>query len=69
MTKKQINYEEAIAELEVIIADVEEGKSGIDKLTEQVKRASELIEFCRNKLYKTEKDIDKILDKLDQEED
>ena len=59
-----MTYEEAYKELESIISDIEEGEIGVDVLSEKVKRAAELIAFCKQKLATTESDVQKILDDL-----
>jgi len=61
---KQLTYEEAYKELENIISDIEDGEIGVDVLSEKVKRAAELIAFCKQKLSTTESDVQKILDDL-----
>jgi exodeoxyribonuclease VII small subunit len=60
----KLTYEEAYKELESIISDIEEGEIGVDVLSEKVKRAAELIAFCKQKLATTESDVQKILDDL-----
>ena len=56
-----MKYEQAIAELERIVKQMEEGQSDIDTLSEQLKRAKELIGLCKEKLTKTDEEIKKIL--------
>ena len=63
---KQLTYIEAFEELQQIVNDIEEGETGRDKLSEKVKRASELIKIFKNKLSSTEKDVNKILDELEE---
>ncbi len=62
MQKK--TYTEAKKELEAIVAAIESGELDVDALTEKVKRASELIAFCKEKLTKTDKELQKILDDI-----
>ena len=59
--KKNTTYESAQAELEQILQDLKAEKTGIDELAEKVKRAQELIEFCRSRLRMTEEEIRKLL--------
>lgn len=59
-----ISYVEALAELQQIVQEIEEGSIDIDQLSEKVKRAAELIGICQNKLYQTELDVQKILNDL-----
>ena len=61
---KTINYTEAIIELETIVSDLENATIGVDELSEKVKRAAELIKFCRSKLTSTEKEVSSILQNL-----
>jgi len=56
-----MTYEEAIRQLDDIVRQIETGEMGIDQLTAQLKRAQELITFCRDVLYKTDEEVQKIL--------
>lgn len=62
--EKKITYSEAMKELELIVGEIEEGEITIDTLSEKVKRASELIRICKEKLTATEEDVSKILEDL-----
>ena len=57
----KINYEAAVAELESIVRKMENDQLDIDSLTEQLKRAQELIKRCKDKLSKTDEEIKQIL--------
>lgn len=61
----KINYTTAKKELEEIVASIESGELDVDALTDKVKRASDLISFCKDKLSKTDKELQKILEELD----
>lgn len=61
-------YTEAFAELQEIVAEIEQGEISIDELSEKVKRASILIAVCKAKLTATEADVSAILDTLKQAE-
>jgi exodeoxyribonuclease VII small subunit len=63
------SYSLAFEELQRIVSEMERGDIGIDELAVNVKRASELIQFCRNKLKTTELDVAKILKQLEEEGD
>ena len=63
------SYSLAFEELQRIILEMERGDVGIDELAVNVKRASELIQFCRNKLKTTELDVAEILKQLETEGD
>lgn len=62
MTKEKISYSEAIAEIESILQKIEDGNLNVDELTEKVNRVSDLLKICRDRLYLTEKQVNKILE-------
>jgi len=66
MSKKNISYSEAIAEIEGIVEKIENNQLDVDKLAENVKRVSELIKICRAKLKSTEDEVEKILKDFDE---
>ena len=57
-----MKYEEAIRELDGIVSKVENNQLDIDQLTTQLKRAKELIAFCRDVLYKTDEEVKALLE-------
>ena len=63
------SYSLAFDELQRIVTEMERGDVGIDELAVNVKRASELIQYCRNKLKTTELDVAEILKQLEEEGD
>ena len=65
MSGKKLTYNEAYAELESILEKIENAELDVDKLTSQVKRASELIRFCKSKLHETETEVEKIISEMD----
>lgn len=60
-----MKYEEAIQQLESIVAQVENNELDIDQLAERLKEAQKLIRQCKDKLYKTDEKIKMLLDKQD----
>ena len=56
-----MTYEQAIQQLDEIVRQIETGELGIDQLTAQLKRAQELITFCRDTLYKPDEEIQQLL--------
>lgn len=64
MAKKEIGFNEAVKSIEEILRNIEEGEPDIDQLSENVKKAAELIKICRTKLRETEEKIDGILKDL-----
>jgi len=65
--EKNINYTSAFDELQMIVKEIESGDIGVDELSEKVKRASILIAICKEKLFKTEDDVNQILKDLEVE--
>jgi exodeoxyribonuclease VII small subunit len=68
MTKKAVKYSEAIEEVERIINQIESNELDIDELTEKIRRASDLLKFCKQKLHFTEEEIQKIIDQMQKDE-
>lgn len=64
----EINYTDAFEELQTIVSDIEDGEISVDELSKKVKRASELIKICKDKLTSTEGDVNQILKELEQSE-
>ena len=58
---KKFNYEEAVAQIETIVRKMENDQLDVDSMTEQLKKAQELIRLCKDKLTKTDEEIQKIL--------
>ncbi len=67
MGQKETTYTAAFEELQMIVRDIESGDIGVDELSEKVKRASVLIAICKDKLFKTEDDVNQILKELESE--
>lgn len=61
MAKKEIKYEEAVAQLEEIVDKMENDELDIDQLSDQLNRAKELVKLCKDKLTKTDEEIKKLL--------
>ncbi|BBD44123.1 MAG: exodeoxyribonuclease VII small subunit [Petrimonas sp.] len=64
MKESALTYSQAKQELEEIVSAIESGELDVDALTEKVKRASELIAFCKERLTKTDEELQKILDEI-----
>ena len=65
MAKKEKTYTEALQELQGILDKLESGDMDVDVLSEEIKKASSLLKLCKDKLYKTDLEIKKVLDNLD----
>ena len=57
-----MKYEEAIRQLEDIVAKMENDELDIDSLSQQLKTAQRLIKTCKDKLTKADENIKAILD-------
>jgi exodeoxyribonuclease VII small subunit len=69
MSNTSMTYTEAVAAIEEILQQIETGEMDIDELAEKVKQASELLKFCKSKLFQTEKEIEKILKEMEGSEE
>lgn len=63
---EKITYTAAFEELQQIVADIEDGEISVDELSTKVKRATELIKICKEKLTSTEGDVQQILKELEE---
>ena len=55
-----MTYEESLKHLETIVRKMENDEYSIDEIAAQLKTAQQLIKFCKDKLTKTEEEIQKI---------
>ena len=62
MAAKKETYPEAMKRLEAIVARIESNELDIDELGDNLKEAQKLIKYCREKLYKADVEIKKMLD-------
>ena len=67
MGKNKLTYSSAIKDLEDIVKDIESGEIDVDVLTDKVKKASELIKFCKDRLRDTQKEVEKTLTEIEAE--
>ena len=58
-------YNEAVEKLRKIVADIENGDLDVDILSEKVKEATLLIKLCKEKLYKADEEVKKVLEELE----
>lgn len=68
MATKKETYTEAMKRLEAIVAQIEGNELDIDELADRLKEAQRLIKYCREKLYKADAEIKKMLDEGAEEE-
>ena len=58
---------EALAELESILDELEDGEVDIDRLAERVRRAAMLLEVCRGRLDEARVEVTRIVAEIDDE--
>ena len=58
----ELSYEVAFRELKTIVEELEKGEVNIDLLVEKVKRATFLCKFLRERLRKTEEEVQAIFE-------
>ena len=59
--QKKPSYEEAMSRLEEIVQNMEGGNLDLDTLTLQLREAKSIIKICKDKLTKTDAEINEIL--------
>ncbi len=64
MEEKELTYKAAMNELESIIAAMESENCEIDKLAEYTARATTLLKFCKESLFKTNAEVENCLEEL-----
>lgn len=69
MTKKNLKYGQAMDELKIILEDLESERIDVDEVSLKVKRAIELIKLCREKINKTELEVNKIVKEFEKPQD
>ena len=67
MKKKPSTYNEAVSELEEIVKQMQSNECSIDNLSELTTRSLELLQFCKDKLTKTDEELKKIFANLTDE--
>ena len=60
--KKIASYEKAYEELESILEDLVADEVSVDELSQKIKRAKELVGYCKTKLRDVESDIQSVVD-------
>lgn len=59
-----INYSQAIKELESIVAKMESDNCDIDDLSAYTTRALKLLKYCKERLFKTNEEVERCLEEL-----
>ena len=63
--KSTESYESALKELKQIVSEIENNSVSVDELSKKVKRASELIKYCKTILIKTQDEVYTALEGMD----
>ncbi len=64
--KQKLTYTEAVAELEQILAELENNSEvNMDVISEKVKRAAILMDLCKKQLHDLDEELEKMLEQLD----
>lgn len=66
MGTKKVTYTEAISEVEDILERIENEELDVDELAEKVKRVSVLLKICKEKLTKTNEQVEEILKEMEE---
>jgi exodeoxyribonuclease VII small subunit len=62
---EEIRWADAIAELETILAKLDDDALDVDALAQQVARAAELIGLCRDRISRTQLEVERIVGDID----
>ena len=58
---EKLGYSAQIQKIEAILAKIENGETDVDELASEIKRASQLLQECKEKLLRTEQEVEKIM--------
>ncbi|MEM6701855.1 MAG: exodeoxyribonuclease VII small subunit [Acidobacteriota bacterium] len=62
---EEIPFGEALEQLEGILRGIESDEIDVDRLGEELRRATQLLEVCRGKIRRAEVEVRQIVDQLD----
>ena len=63
----KIGYEAAVSELEDILEELEADDIDVDKLADRVKRASDLVKACRDRIAAAKLHVEQVVAEVDDE--
>lgn len=64
MKQESLSYTDAYNELQEIVKKMENSDISVDELTKYIERASFLINFCKERITKTETEVNKIIEQV-----
>ena len=59
--QEELTYEQAMERLEALASKLERSEIGIDEMAESLKEAQGLMQFCKERLYESEKNCNSLL--------
>lgn len=62
--KENPTYTEAFEQLQQIVKQMEDADISVDDLADNIKKATKLIKICKDKLTKTEEEVNKTIAEL-----
>ncbi len=66
MAEEKITYTKAYEELKQIISDMEQSEVSVDELDIKIRRASQLLKICKDRLYQTEENVKEVLKEIEE---
>ena len=64
---EELGFAGCVAEINAILGELETDRIDVDTLTSKVTRATELIEWCKGRLSKTQIQVEEVLERLEPE--
>ncbi|MDP4277700.1 MAG: exodeoxyribonuclease VII small subunit [Bacteroidota bacterium] len=64
MSTEKFSYNKAMQEVEQILAELEKNNPDVDEMSRRVKRAVELLQACKKKLFETDEEIKHVFEQL-----
>ncbi len=68
LAEETASFGTALEELESILLRIDGDETDIDRLGDELRRATELLEVCRAKIRKAELEVSQIIEQLDDPE-
>ena len=62
--KENLTYTEAFEKLQQLVKQMEDADISVDDLADNIKTATQLIKICKDKLTKTEEEVNKTIAEL-----
>ena len=64
MAEKKFLYNAAMQEVEQILASLEKNNLDVDEMSQKVKRAAELLQACKQKMYQVDTEIQAVFENV-----